>query len=413
MSSDSHPAEVTYQSLGDPFSALVPPTAPAAPVAESLESKPVAKAAPGVVKNKQAGGRVWLRPGDSGLGLPDPEPVGAQEVPEAATEAWEQAQAEALRARVERHLRAGEQGPAGWAWPRALTRLLRSVVLLGSCLLGLFLLTQAATFYGHWKAMEPLGQWFIGGLFVLFSLVLTWYLGRLLLFVGKLRKNQQVPLKALDALRERRHLQALAREQASEALGRLRQYLKDYPHTEQNAPGIPLKAAQRAGLHRARARLLEYSRGNAPAQWIADFHAAFQTPLDEVAAERIEAFARRAGLATAASPNPLLDQAIVLYCSTAMLSELLKIYHVRPGFGQAGLLLAQAISHTYLAGILENATEAGADSLAQSLGDVASPLGADLAKAIGAKTAEGGLNYLMVRRLGRAAMRLLQPVRAK
>lgn len=354
--------------------------------------------------------RGW-RSGDTGLGLPDPEPVHGRAVPQEETEAWENEQADRLRERVLRQLAAEEAG-SSFRLPEPVMRFFRSACLLLGSLLGLVLVAQISDFYDTWRAMELPWRWIAGALFALLGGIIAGYTLRLFWFVGRLRGNRQVSVKALKALQERRELQTLAAERASGAVQQLRRYLTDFPAQKPGETTLPgVHASVEATLIHGRARLLERSRGNAPAQWIDEFARDFQKPIDQVAAKRVESYARRAGLASAASPNALLDQAIVLYTCTAMLGDLMKLYHLRPTFGQSAILLGQCIAQTYLAGMIGEAAEDGAESFSQALGDWLPATGGGLAKGVGAKTAEGGLNWFLVRRLGRAAIKILQPVR--
>lgn len=355
--------------------------------------------------------RQGWRQGDSGLGLPDPMPTEGRRVNPEETEAWEHAQADHLRERVLRQL-AAEEASSAFRIPASVLRFARSASLLGGALLGIILVAQVYQFYGAWVQMELPWRWLSGGLFAILGGILTGYILRMFWFVARLRGNRQVSVKALKALQERRELQTMAAERASDAVRQLRHYLTDYPAQKPGQTVLPgVSAAQEASLIRARASLLERSRGNAPSQWIGEFRTSFQEHIDQIADRRVNSYAKRAGLASAASPNALLDQAIVLYTCTAMLGDLMKLYQLRPGFGQSAVLLGQCIAQTYLAGLAGEGAEEGASSLGQALEDWIPAAGSGIAKGVGARTAEGGLNWFLVRRLGRAAIRILQPVR--
>jgi hypothetical protein len=105
---------------------------------------------------------------------------------------------------------------------------------------------------------------------------------------------------------------------------------------------------------------------------------------------------------------------IILYSSMALIKDLLCLYHVRPAFGQAGVLLARAILNTYLSGLFEGFTENAADSVADSVhhltGEMTEALGSSLLRTLGAKVTEAGLNGYLIHRLGNSTVRMLRPV---
>ncbi len=458
------PSDRSFRALNDPEALLdVPPhrndeeTAQearpvsagpvlAAAVTERLAEAVTERLAEPEVPEGDGSGRPWSeswRWGDNGLGVPDPRPTGGRWISTEETAAFEAQEAAVLRERVLRQL-AEEGSPGTFRWPKPLLRWASSACLLLACVLGLVSVAQLASFYQVWETIPQPWNWVMGGLVVALAAIIAGYLLRFFGFALRLRGNHQVSLKAIQALQERRELQSLAAEQASEAVQRLRTYLTDYPaDLGTQAPGSASRGrrigrggrASRSGGHRAgtfgvsgsgstglppereavlvraRASLLERSRGNAPAQWIAEYVSVFQKPLDALAAQRVDSYARRAGLATAASPNPLLDQMIIAYTCTAMLGDLLKLYHLRPSFGQSAILLGQCVAQTFLAGVAGEGAEEAADQLGQGLAEWIPAAGSGIAKGLGARTAEGGLNWFLVRRLGRAAIRILQPVR--
>lgn len=308
--------------------------------------------------------------------------------------------------------RALEAHDGAFSIPKPLRAWLGSASLLLGSVLGLFLVAQVASFVSTWQTLPLWAQWVSGIGVGSFSLILFAYILRLFGFIGKLNANQQIRVQAIQAMQERRLLQQLSAERASEASKQLRAYLKSHPAKSDASPPVGISPEQWSSLATARIRLLESSRGNTPTQWIDDFHKHFQSTLDKAASARVEAYARRAGISTAASPNPLVDQMICVYICTAMLGDLMKLYHLRPVFGQSAVLLSQTIAHTYLAGLMEGASEGAADTFGDSLANLWEPAGGTLAKGIGARTAEGGLNWYLVRRLGKTAIKLLQPVRA-
>lgn len=98
----------------------------------------------------------------------------------------------------------------------------------------------------------------------------------------------------------------------------------------------------------------------------------------------------------------------------ALIKELAFLYGLRPALGQSVAILARSILQTYLGGLLQDATEAAADTLwgevSESLGDMAMRIPASIPQ-VGAKATEGAVNGFLIWRLGKQTISLLQPVR--
>jgi uncharacterized membrane protein YcjF (UPF0283 family) len=121
---------------------------------------------------------------------------------------------------------------------------------------------------------------------------------------------------------------------------------------------------------------------------------------------------------TAASPNALVDSSLTAYCCFMMLADLCRIYNLRVGRLGTIVLLGHVFFNAYVAGQLnelESVTEASLETFYQEIGlHLGSPLldaaaGASFSK-LGARATSGMLNYLLLKRLGRYAVRSLRPV---
>ena len=120
----------------------------------------------------------------------------------------------------------------------------------------------------------------------------------------------------------------------------------------------------------------------------------------------------KAGIGAAATPVAVIDQFIVLYSCVALTKELMTIYGLRPAFGQTATLLARAIVATYLSGLAQELSEGGANTLWDEVAQYQKEmLSGALARGITAKIAEGTSNYVLINRLGKRTISLLQPVR--
>lgn len=86
-----------------------------------------------------------------------------------------------------------------------------------------------------------------------------------------------------------------------------------------------------------------------------------------------------------------------------MIKDLMQLYNLRPAFGQATIIFAQAILQTYLSGIAEETTESVMDYIADSSGALVGSLSKVLEKA-----SEGGLNAMLILRLGKRTISALK-----
>ena len=109
-----------------------------------------------------------------------------------------------------------------------------------------------------------------------------------------------------------------------------------------------------------------------------------------------------------ASPLSLLDVILSLYAAVRMLRELSLVYNVRCDGGALPVLLCRVVFTAFLTGAAGEAAEVAGESLQEELSGLA---GLGLAGRIAPKVGEGTVNYLFIGRLGRAAMKLLQPIR--
>jgi uncharacterized membrane protein YcjF (UPF0283 family) len=360
---------------------------------------------------------VVRRAGDSGLGVPEFEPVASRPLSAAEIAAHQQAVDAALREKAEAML-AELELDEGWRLPAPIRRFCAYVLVLLAAVLGLFMVTQVVQFFAEINALPPWSQGLaIGGL-VLFGGALAVVLFQLLWGVVRLQRSPRIHLKAMTALAERRQMQFLAAEKQADARRVLMRYLRDYPvekRSRMKLLAMGLSEPDWESLLTARDQLLDADRTQSDADWLAAFGRSFQGALDKLARRRIKQYARRAGIGTAASPVAMVDQLVVLFSCTAMVKDLFVLYHLRPAFGQTAVILARSVVLTYLSGMIEETAEtvadATADSLADFMGESASVLTGAVGRAVGAKTAEAALNGLLIWRLGKRAMGQLQPIR--
>ena len=212
-------------------------------------------------------------------------------------------------------------------------------------------------------------------------------------------------------------MQDLATEYAERAQGDLRSYLEKYP-LDDDARGrlsvLGLTERECDDLAEAKRFLLADDEPMPPDEWLEAFRRRFQSILDRVAENRTKGYAIKVGLGTALSPLAAIDKAVVLYACMALIKELAFLYGLRPAFGQSVAILARSILQTLLGGLLQDASEAAADTLwsevSEHLGDMAMRIPASIPQ-VGAKATEGAVNGFLISRLGKQTISLLQPVR--
>ena len=274
------------------------------------------------------------------------------------------------------------------------------------------------------------------GLAVLVGLI-VYVLFRIAWLYTRLRPNQQIRLPDLEKLRGHGRLRSGVREssrrQAMRAIrARLTPYVRDYKVrrlrslstttpvsatkiTAKDGPTISVLLTENEikGLDRTLRRLIEPDRVNDSRHWVDVYRTEFQSPLDRAARKRVDQCAKYVAWKTAISPNPLVDTLVTLYWSFQMFRDLCVIYNLRVGAVGTATLLWRVFLGAYIAGRLDELEEHaadGADAVFDSFGDVFPNLAKDIAGKTLAKGAAGFANYLLIRRLGARAIRMLQPL---
>ena len=357
------------------------------------------------------------REGDYGLGIPRSRVEGARTLSDEEIEETRRAENEELRRQFEEGVRRLEAVNASFELPAGVRR---ALIWTGSalvCVLGLVLVSQAVGVVAGIGSLPVPFDWIVGTMAVVFAGALSWLILQLVLMLIRLQRNPSVDLHAVRALQERRHMQNLATEYAERAQGELRSYLEKYPLDDDargRLIGLGLTERECNDLAEAKRFLLADDEPMPPDEWLVVFSRRFQSVLDRVAENRTKGYAIKVGLGTSLSPLAAIDKAVVLYSCMALIRELAFLYGLRPALGQSVAILARSILQTYLGGLLQNASEAAADTLwsevSESLGDMAMRIPASIPQ-IGAKATEGAVNGFLISRLGKQTISLLQPVR--
>ena len=355
------------------------------------------------------------RAGDSGLGSPNPtpQPENIRTLSAAEQEYITQGYDAELAERFQRKF--SEFSRTGLKIPPAVYRGARLILLLGSGVLGLFILAEGSALYRDIYTLPPWGQYLALGAGGIFIFLIIAVVIRLFLLLFGLKRSPRINLKALSIIEERIELRSLAATQSERARSELKEYLNTYPFTnysELYSAGLTESTLRE--LKKARTDLLNSSRPVSAPEWLQSFAVRFQQPLETAAKARIKRFAGKVALGTAASPIGVIDQIIVLYGSLAMIRDILTLYNLRPAFGQSAVMLSRAIMQAYLSGMLGEAAENGAEALSESYEEWSGELLAGSLtgsfKAIFSRSAEAGLNGFLLWRLGKATIAHVQMI---
>lgn len=357
-----------------------------------------------------------LRGGDTGVGIPRSAGVeGARRVSAEETESHERQTQDEERERLAEHLLDLET-MLPYELPSFVRRLAFWSGLAVAAVVGLMLVVQVAALVANIETMGGPARWVLGTFGALCGAVILWLMLKLVWALARLQRNPSVNRAALEALQERRVWRQLAVEHFDQAESKLKDYLTGY--------AIDLDACDpllAAGLTKEDVYDLDDGRRHLLSnpflpsnEWLLEFRHRFQDVLDRAARRRVRQYGQRAALGTALVPIGVLDQAMILYCCLRLVRDLLVIYNVRPVFGQTATILARAIVQTYLGGEMqrwtEEGTEAALDAVAGSAEEVMGSAATALASQVGAKLVEGGVNGLLVWRLGTRTISFLQPV---
>jgi Predicted membrane protein len=286
-------------------------------------------------------------------------------------------------------------------------------------LFGVFVFSQAISAlsmasslpeWQKWLLLTPLAACSLVLLFIIVILALSWF---------RLRRIRQIDMAALEELKTRADSRRDGIEHYQSARNYLEKYLADYPLTGRDSERLGKTGFSEEILDSlAKGRDYLKTRDIDSQTWLKDFYRVFQQPVDQIATARVNKWALRSAACVIASPLPLLDAILVLSISLKMIKELCVLYNVRTGGAASLLLFTRAIRNAFIAGVADEAGNAAGEVLGEEmtgmLGEgVLGTMGASAARVVIPKLGEGALNGLFMRRLGRATIRMLQPLAGK
>lgn len=258
--------------------------------------------------------------------------------------------------------------------------------------------------WAQYTLLIPLGVCCMAVLTVCFNLLISWV---------RLRAVRQVDLAALDDLRRRAQTRRDGVEHFQAAREQVERYLKEYPLSPTGQARLReagLKQESLDALVKNRDFLSDRSIDSR--SWLEEFREHFQGGLDQAADTRVRTWALKAAGCVIASPLPLLDSILVLGISLKLIKDLCTFYNVRSSRSGSLVLLTRAVTAAFIAGVAENVTEAASEEISSLAADTTlGAMGARMAGIIGPKLGEGAVNAFFIHRLGRATIRMLQPLR--
>ena len=351
-----------------------------------------------------------LREGDHGLGIPQSRMEGARVLSEEEIAEDQRQQDEELRRQFEERL--GQLGTAGNSFqlPESILRVATWIGWTAASVLGLLLVGQGVALIDDIKTLPAPFDWIAGVSATFFAAMLGWLILRLGAALRRLRRSPAIKLRGIEALEQRKRWQHLVGERFDEVKDELGKYLKEYEVDDdalRRLGVVGLSEDDCRKLKEARRFLLESDVPISAGDWLVEYRRSFQSILDDTAKRQVDRYAIKVGLGTAAAPVAAIDQAVVLYSSTALIKDLMFIYGLRPEFSQAAVILAHSIGNTYLAGSLQEVSEEGTAAM---LSEAAPGMLNKVGEKIVGKAMEGVANGFLIRRLGRQAIQLLQPV---
>jgi uncharacterized membrane protein YcjF (UPF0283 family) len=367
--------------------------------------------------------RIELREGETELGRPPQVPAGLALLSEAdRVRLREMSEEQAAKELAEAELLLASD-PTGLGWLGWFgTPLVLAFLVGGAGLAGLFVSNQVLSVINALAAQPEWAQWCgYAGLGVFGFCVLYSFL-RLAYLYATLRRNRQIQAKGLQELAKRTRLRWLAFAKSAEAKQQLELYLKTFPLDTEKDRNAMLKMGvadeAQARLRSVRNELLDPAKFASTDQWFARFRESFQGELDAAAEARVKYWSSRIWVVTAVSPNALVDSGSALFYTFSMLGDLCQIYNLRVGRTGTAVLLGRIFFNAYLAGQgaeWEKVVEDQYDQLFhEAMSVVGVGVGSNVAGKIlgkvGARATTGYLNRVLLLRLGRYAMRLLQPV---
>jgi uncharacterized membrane protein YcjF (UPF0283 family) len=314
--------------------------------------------------------------------------------------------------------------------PKWLQSTINSATILVGAILLLFVVAQISSIFADIATMPLIGQWLVGLLGIAFGVTVIVIAIKIGLMLYRFNKSPAINMLTLKVLNERIEWQNMSIEAHNKAKTALKKYLKNFSlneDTKRHFIVFGMTSEDFDKLIETHNKLCDNSYTGGNDKWIKQFQDDFQTKLDNLAKRCINAYYYKVLTGTALSPNPTVDQIIVITACLSIIHDLLQIYQVTPATGQSLVILSRAITLSYIGGNIQDWAKTTTDTAGTVLKTGIDKITADLTKIFGtkivdalpiigsitapvtAKIAEGTLNAILIQRLGKNIITQLQP----
>ena len=230
----------------------------------------------------------------------------------------------------------------------------------------------------------------------------------------RLKRSPGVSMSSLGVLQERAENRRFARASSKFAEDKIRDFLRSYPDDKGQlellgAAGFDDNTGSAKEFMERVQSLLRIDNG-VPDQWLQRVRSQVVHPLEDAASRLIQRSAIQVGMATAISPRGSLDSLIVLVQSYRLVSELCRLYGVRPGGMETCYILGQSFLSVVLAAGGDNAADMAEEQLRENLQESIGLVAGSVLAKLGARLGEGTVNAMFVRRIGNRLKGYLCPI---
>ncbi|MEA1921215.1 MAG: DUF697 domain-containing protein [Pseudomonadota bacterium] len=307
-------------------------------------------------------------------------------------------------------------------WILALTLIL--------ALLLLYISSHAISILHDALALPVPGRWVAICLLSVLVGVIGYVMGRALFFTRRLSRGSQLSIDQLVSMSNFTGLRSyrIAKEEF------LQPYLNDLISRPPKTLNKFLQMNDADKVIESAHRLLDSKRRLGSREWVDEFVEKIQLPMAALAAERINGYAKATALKTAISPWPFVDMASVIYNATLMITDLAIIFNRRFSRGNSIRILMGMFFAIFIAGQAQEALDTIEDEFGQRLtaGGSVEPDAVNIddhvntfaesafenlghgalifTKFSSKKIAEGATSWLLMKRLGRRAVKMLKPI---
>ncbi|MFO7724094.1 MAG: YcjF family protein [Oceanipulchritudo sp.] len=331
------------------------------------------------------------RPEDSGYNNPSRQPAKTRKVAEEPAPDVSELELNPV-------MNADARGPAALRILNRIRRFFRvsvAVLILTVLLVGLGIYAAALDFLIRIHAYPIYLQWPVWLLLGLVLVLVLYAVIRLLLVWRTLHRHPQVSLEKVE-LSDR----VAARSQLTDYLKALLKqpadrWRKVWPDEE------AASQVSEACRNLVRERHIDAD------SWLDEYERQVRSPMDQAATARIRSYWQLVGVKTAISPFPLIDAMAVLYNNFLMIGDLATLYGRRIRRHEIVILLWVVFFQVYVASQSQELLDSAADEMGQT---IHSGIARSFTHFISPKLAEGTIHAMVTWRIGKRAMRMMQPV---